>query len=161
MADIEMLEPITTAHGVLEVWRDWDCEGAIGMKGAKTIKRYKELSDEHPDSDKYGIFFAFSKEQYEEGKARMKELGFYKDGQKIYSFGMGGYGTSKELIDAFFNFYAERSKLMAKECDPQEVYIYEYNNHECMLSWDGDEPAYKIIVEMYGEEIAKSITRFN
>lgn len=160
MADIQEMKPIKTFHGMLEVYRDWDCEGAIYMRNPKTIERYRELQDEHPDSDKYGIFWAFSKEQYEEGKKKMKELGFYQEGQKIYSFGAGGYGTSKELIDKFFSFYADRRKMIAKECDPQEVYLYEYNNHECMLSWDSDEPAYKIIVDTYGKEIADSITRF-
>lgn len=161
MADIQRLDPIKTAHGVLKVWRDWDCEGAIRMKNAKTIKRYMALMNEHPDCNKYGIFWAFDNKQFDEGKARMKELGLYEDGQKIYSFGNGGFGISKEQINAFFGFYAERNKRITKECDPQEVYIYEYNNHECMLSWDGDGAAYKIIVDMYGEEVAKSITRFN
>ena len=161
MANLEKLKTIDTTHGKLEVFRDWDCEGALHMKGAKTIKRYQQLNDEQLDSEKYGIFWAFSNSQYEEGKARMKELGFYKDGQTIYDFGMGGFGTSKELIDKFFNFYKERDKRIAKECDPQEVYIYEYNNHECMLDWDGDEPAYKKVVSIFGKEVAKGITRFN
>lgn len=160
MADIENLSPIKTAHGMLEIYKDWDCEGAIYMKNPKTLNRYIELSNEQPDSDKYGIFWAFSNEQYENGKSRMKELGFYKDGQKIYSFGAGGYGTSKESIDKFFGFYNERAKKIVAECDPQEVYLYEYDNHECMLSWDGDEPAINIIVNIYGKEIADTITRF-
>jgi len=161
MADIQEMKPIKTAHGMLEVYTDWDCEGAIYMKNPKTIERYKEIMKEEPDSEKYGIFWAFSEAQYKEGKEKMKKLGFYKDGQKIYSFGMGNYGTSKELIDDFFDFYSNRRKRAAEECDPQEVYLYEYDNHECMIGWDGDEPAYKIIVNMYGEKVAKGITRFS
>lgn len=161
MADIQELEPIKTAHGVLEVYRNWDYEGAIGMKNPKTIKRYEELRSKHPDCSEYGIFFAFNDKQYEEGKAKMKELGFYKDGQKIYSFVAGGYGTSKELIDKFFNFYKEQDKIIAKECDPQEVYLYEYNNHECFLSWDGDDAAYDKVVHIFGKEVAETIKRLN
>lgn len=160
MAELQYIKTLKTSRGELKVYRDWDSEGALYMTGAQTIKRYIELMDEHPDSDKYGIFWAFSNKQYEEGKARMKQLGFYRDGQKIYSFSSGGFGTSKELIDKFFDFYKERDKKVTEGCDPQEVYIYEYNNHECMLSWDGDEEAYNIIARMYGEEIAKQITRF-
>lgn len=160
MADIQELEPITTAHGVLEVYRNWDYDGAIGMKNPKTIKRYVEIRDEHPESEKYGIFYAFNDKQYEEGKSKMKELGLYKEGQKIYSFGAGGFGTSKELIDKFFNFYKEQDKIVSRECDPQEVYLYEYNNHECMLSWDGDEAAFRMVEEIFGKEVAGSITRF-
>ena len=161
MANIQKMKPIKTANGLLKVYRDWDCEGAIYMENPQTIKRYKELGKEEPDCDKYGIFWAFTDKQFDEGKARMKQLGLYTDGQKIYSFGGGGYGVSSDLIDQFFGFYAERKKRMAAECDPQEVYLYEYNNHECMIGWEGDEPAHKIIVDMYGEEVAKSITRFS
>ena len=159
--DLQRLKPIKTAHGMLRVYRNWGNEGAIYMENPQTINRYKELGKEEPDSQKYGIFWAFSDEQFEEGKEKMKQLGFYQEGQKIYAFGGGGYGTSKELIDDFFNFYKNRRKRMAAECDPQEVYIYEYNNHECMLDWDGDDAAYKLIVDMYGEEVAKGITRFS
>ena len=161
MANIQEMEPIKTAHGMLEVYTDWDCEGAIYMKNPKTIERYKEIMTEEPDSNKFGIFWAFSDKQFDEGKAKMKELGFYKDGQKIYSFGAGGYGTSKKLIDDFFAFYRNRSKRAAEECDPQEVYLYEYDNHECMIDWDGDKAAYDIIVSMYGKDVANGITRFS
>ena len=160
MADIEKLNPVKTAHGLLEIYRDWDCEGAIYMKNAKTIKRYIELQNEHPESENYGIFWAFSDTQYNEGIQKMKELGFYKDGQKVYSFGNGGYGTSELLLNQFFDFYVQRQKKVSVECDPQEVYLYEYNNHECMLSWDGDEAAYNIILDIYGEDIANTIKRF-
>ena len=161
MADIEKMKPIKTKHGLLEIYRDWDSEGAIYMKNAQTIKRYKELSDEHPNPEDDGMFWAFNTKQYEEGKVKMKELGFYKEGQTIYSIGSGGYGTSIELIDKFLDFYINRRKRVAEECDPQEVYLYEYNNHECMIGWEGDEPAYKIIVDTFGEKVAKSITRFS
>lgn len=155
----EKLKPIKTSRGMLRIYRDWDNEGAIYMENAKTIKRYIELSNDQPDSDKYGIFWAFSEKQYEEGKERMKQLGFYLDGQKIYSFGMGGYGTSKEKIDAFFDYYKDRDKMVAKECDPQEVYFYEYNNFECMLDWEGDKRAYDKVVGIFGQDIAKTIRR--
>ena len=161
MADIETMRPIRTAQGLLEIYRDWDCEGAIYMKNAYTINRYKELKDEEPDSDKYGVFWAFNNKQFEEGLSKMKALGLYKDGQKIYSFGSGGYGTSSELLDDYFNFYAERRKRIAKECDPQEVYLYEYNNYECMIDWDGDAAAYRCVVDIFGEKRAKEIIRFN
>lgn len=161
MANRRLIKIINTAHGKLRVYRNHDNYGALDMKGAKTIKRYWSLMDEQPDSEKHGIFWAFSNSQFKEGVNRMKELGLYKDGQKIYSIGAGGYGISKELIEDFCNFYKERNKKIAKECDPQEVYIYEYNNHECMLDWNDDEAAYKVVVSIFGEETAKGITRFN
>ena len=158
--NVKRIRPIKTANGTLKLFLDWDHEGAIYMENAKTIDRYKEIMSEEPDSEKYGIFWAFSDEQFEEGKARMKELGLYSEGQKIWSFGTGGYGVSEKLIDDFFAFYKNRRQRAADECDPQEVYLYEWNNHECMIGWSGDEPAYNVIVDMYGENIAKGITRF-
>ena len=159
MADIQEMNPIKTKNGLLEIYRDWDCDGAIYMKNPKTIHRYKALIDKHPDSDEYGIFWAFSNKQFDEGLEKMKNRGLTKDGEKIYSIGAGGYGVKKELIDAFFNFYEERDRQIAKECDPQEVYLYEYNNHECMIAWEGDEAAYKIVAKIFGNE-AEKIKRF-
>lgn len=57
--------------------------------------------------------------------------------------------------------YDERAKQIPKECDPQEVYFYEWNNHETMYSWDGDYEAIKIILEYFGMEAAMSITRID
>ncbi len=161
MADIQKMKPIKTAHGMLEVYTNWDQEGAICMRNPKTIDRYKEIMKEEPDSDKYGIFWAFSDRQFEEGVDRMIEKGLFKKGEKVYSIGAGGYGVNKKLIDDFFVFYKNRRKRAADECDPQEVYLYEYNNHECMIDWDGDKAAYDIIVSMYGEEVANGVKRFS
>lgn len=150
----------TKKNGTLMVHRDWDCEGAIRMENAKTIKRYHELRDTHPHSEKYGIFWAFSTEQYNEGKRKMKELGLYQDGQKVIYFGGGGYGTSEKGIEDFFNFYADIEKQIAKECDPQEVYFEEWNNHECMITGN-DEEAFKVVCDIFGKDVAKTITRTN
>lgn len=146
---------------MLEIYRNWDCEGAIYMKNAKTIERYRQIQDEQPDSEEHGIFWAFNNKQFDDGLEKMKERGLYKDGSTVFSIGNGGYGVSRELIDKFFDFYKDRKKRVAAECDPQEVYLYEYNNYECMIDWDGDKKAYDAIVDIYGEEIAKGITRFS
>ena len=157
--NVQRIKPIKTKNGMLKLFQDWDHCGAIYMENAQTIERYRELEDDHPDSNKYGIFWAFSDQQFEEGKAKMKERGLYKDGQKIWSFGMGGYGVDEKLIDEFFNYYKNRRKIVAAECDPQEVYIYEWNNHECMISCD-DHDAFKVVVDTFGKEIAKNVVRF-
>jgi hypothetical protein len=51
----------------------------------------------------------------------------------------------------FFKFYDDSRAAIPKECDPQEVYFYEYNNHECMIAWDGDKEAYDLIVGYGGK----------
>lgn len=59
----------------------------------------------------------------------------------------------------FFDYFAKRDEEIKANCDPQEVYFFEYNNCECMYAWEGDKEAYDIIVELWGEETAKTITR--
>ena len=69
------------------------------------------------------------------------------------------YFGTKDGLAAFFKFYDDSRAAIPKECDPQEVYFYEYNNHECMIAWDGDKEAYDLIVGYWGEEVAKTIER--
>lgn len=160
MADIQELKPIQTAHGLLEIYKDWDCEGAIYMKNPRTLRRYHQISDEEPDCDKYGIFWAFGGDQFDNGYKKLVQLGHIKDGDKVVRFGSGGFAASKEHLDKFYAFYDERDKKVAAECDPQEVYLYEYNNYECMIGFDGDEQAYNVVVRIFGEETAKKVKRF-
>lgn len=72
----------------------------------------------------------------------------------------GTFGTDAGL-DAFFNFYKESRSAIPRECDPQEVYFYEYNNYESMYAWDGDLEAIKIIISYWGADVAHNIKRYN
>lgn len=150
---------VQTKNGPLKYYRDDECSGAIRMIKPKTINRYIELKNEHPDSEKHGIFWAFDQKQYDDGIARMKALGLYKDGQKVYSFDGGGFAVNHDLADKFFGFYNNREKMIAEECDPQEVYFYEWNNYECMFDFDGDKRAYDYVVSVFGEDAVKNIKR--
>ena len=49
--------------------------------------------------------------------------------------------------------------MVKEECDPQEVYFYEYNNHECQYAFDGDYEVYKLVSDIFGEYIASKIKR--
>ena len=51
------------------------------------------------------------------------------------------------------------NNMVRKECDPQEVYFYEYNNHECQFHFDGDYDAYRFVTKIFGEETASKIKR--
>lgn len=155
------IQTIKTTRGELKYYRDWDnMEGGIVMLNAQTIKRYREIRDQHPNADEYGVFFAFSKEQFDEGYRHIVELGHIKDGDKIAG-GLGGSFGTKEGLDKFFKFYEDRETPIRDECDPQEVYFYEYNNHESQIAWDGDLEAIKIIIDIWGADIARNIKRFN
>ncbi len=140
---------------------DWDREGAIYMRNAKTVERYQELTEKHPNSEDYGIFWAFSNKQFDEGYKLLVKRGFIKDGEKVkrVSAISGMFGASTKHIESFFAFYADKDKLIAAECDPQEVYFYECNNHEYMYDWDGDAEPLHIIYRIWGREIAEKIHR--
>lgn len=156
----EAIKHVKTTQGTLEYFIDWEVtEGSIVMLNSKTTSLYHKMKYKtHPDADKCGVFFAFNKKQFDKGYDHLVELGFISKGDKICQCKNSAFGT-KESLDAFFDFYKNCNKNIQKKCDPQEIYFYEYNNYECMYSWNGDEDAYNIIVELWGEETAKTITR--
>ncbi len=90
------------------------------------------------------IFFAFNNEQFEEGKKKL-------EGKKIYSGGAGSYGT-KEGFDELARFTEEQRKRIAKECTPEEVYNYEYANHECEYTGDNTE-ALEMVKYYFGDNV--------
>ena len=89
-------------------------DGAVIMKNAKTVNRYKELFDQ--------------------AIIDLNENGDYNAFDKMFS-------------------------LAAQECDPQEVYFYEFNNHECMYAFDGDDEAMELVIKIFGVEKAKQVNR--
>ena len=155
------INTILTTKGELQYYRDWDnLEGGIVMMNALTIQRYREIKNQHPDADKCGVFFAFSNQQFNEGYKHLIELGHIKDGDKIVQGTYGAFGT-KDGLENFFNFYEDKYIPIKEECDPQEIYFYEYNNHESMFAWEGDKEAVKIIIDIWGADVARKIKRYN
>lgn len=136
---------------------DLDNDGMLNYKNAKTLKRYHELVNErmYVDTKKFDVFFAFSKEQFEEGLKSIRPLA---EGEKLVSIGGGGFAT-KDGAKRLFEFYDSIEAKIKAECDPQEVYVCEYNDHECCIAWDGDLEAIKIILSTFGEEAARKIKR--
>ncbi len=98
-------------------------------------------------------FFAFNLEQFAYGKKNAN----IPDGAKIYHAGAGLYGTH----DGLRRYYADIDAITARiplECDPQDVYDYEFDNHECGFQHD-DTDAIKLVVSYFGEERAKTVKR--
>lgn len=133
--------------------------GVLDYKHAHTLKRYKELCDERckVDVSKYDCFFAFSNRQFDEGLKTIRPL---REGEKLVSIGAGAYGT-KDGAKRLFAFYDSINDKIRTECNPQEVYVYEYNNHECCIDWDGDLNAIRIIATVWGDDVARTIKRKN
>ena len=69
----------------LQVRQDWDNDGVLRITGARTIKRYNELNQQQYNLpiDKWGIFFAFSVDQFNTGYAGLVKRGIIKDGEVI------------------------------------------------------------------------------
>ncbi len=132
--------------------------GTLKIEGAKTLGTYHKLFYEnHPPME--GCFFAFSRQQFEEGYEQIKHL--LGENEKIVSVGNGsGLYGKREYIDRFFDFYNDKNKLIREQCDPQEVYYDEYNNYEVCYTLD-DEKAIKIIIDIWGADVAKTIHRIN
>nr|UWG80689.1 MAG: hypothetical protein [Bacteriophage sp.] len=120
-----------------------DC--LMTWKNARTLGRYKALCNERDSVDvkKYDCFFAFGNESFARGMKGIRPL---NDGEKIYSFCAGGYGT-KDGIERLFKFYEDMEARIKNECDPQEVYF------------DGDIEAIRLVAGIWGVETAKTIKR--
>ena len=114
------------------------------------MAKYSVIKDQQPEL--FECFFAFSNEQFAEGK---KKAGI--EDKKIYDGGCGLYGT-KEGIQKLLDDYANIDQRVAEQCTPQDVYDYEFNNHECSITCS-DEDAYNIVVRIFGVERAETVKR--
>lgn len=153
-----MKDAIRLKDGKLLVWAEWENDGVLRWKGDTTLRKYRKLCEErnHIDLKKYQCFFAFSERQFEEG---LKALSL-PEGTKLVRSGYGLIGT-REGMDRLYAEYARIRKRIVDECDPQEVYLYEYNNHECCIDWDGDENAIRYIIDYWGADVARHIKRWS
>lgn len=135
-------------------------EGFIQMKNPQTISRYYQLRwKEQPDLDELGIFFAFSKEQYARGVEGLKKRGFIQEESELRQGTAGAIGSAQSL-SKMYEAYREIDRKIVAECDPQEVYFWEFNNHETPYGWDGDLEIMKIIVGLWGFETAVGLKRY-
>lgn len=139
----------------LSVTQDWERDGVLIIEGASTIERYIELEMKQYNYSNPEIFIAFTKEDLED-KAEQRGL----DLQEVFHFRYGICGTEKGYKQYLDDMKAIR-KSIAAECNPQEVYYYEWNNHECHINLEGDlEPA-NIIRRIWGKETLAKINRIN
>ena len=106
----------------------------LDYNNAKTLNRYIGLCDERNRCDitSYDCFFAFSNKQFYEGLKTIRPL---EEGEKLVRFMAGGYGT-KDGVKQLVAFYKDMRERIANECQPYEIYCYEYNNHESFISWE-------------------------
>nr|DAW63988.1 MAG TPA: hypothetical protein [Caudoviricetes sp.] len=141
--------------------QDWDNDGFLAIKGEGTLKRYLELTEQKSNVplDKFGVFVAFNKKQFDEGYAGIVKSGQVKDGEKIYHLFGGCYGT-RDGYTRLCAYYDGIDEIIKSECDPQEVYFYEYNNYECCIASDGDHDAMKELIMTFGKDAVLKVKRF-
>jgi len=114
------------------------------------MRTYNEIKSNEPVL--FECFFAFSDSQFKEGVIK---AGI--EGKKTCNGEYGLYGT-REGIRKLFDDYDKINAEIALECNPQDVYAYEFNNHECSFTND-DEEAINIIIGIFGKERAKQVKR--
>lgn len=114
------------------------------------MSKYTEIRSKEPEC--WECFFAFSQSQFDEG---VKNANI--EGRKLLR-GFGGLIGTKEGINKFMGFYDAQSEEIARECNAQDVYDYEFDNHECGCTCD-DEECIKIVLDYFGIEKTKEVKR--
>ena len=133
-----------------------DNDGCLVLKGATTLKRYEEIREKTRKFRHPGMTYAFGEKQMKEALDRLRPQ--LKEGEKIIYDRYGMLATPTAL-EAWKSALKEEREAIARECDPSEVYAYEYNNHECFYSFEGDEIPYGIVRDYFGEERASKVKR--
>jgi len=102
---------------------------------------YQQIKKQTQDNltvlfEKYGVFFAFSSEQFEEGMKKYP----VNEGEKYSSLGMGGYLPAKNKAGfraEYDKLYEdERKALKAAKHEAENAIRYELANYECYYSND-------------------------
>ena len=126
----------------------------ILMKKRRMTKRkaYKGIYDTPINASDYDVFFAFGTEQY---KKALEKNGF--SDEQIVSAGDGLYGT-RDGLKAYFGAFEKLTERVAAECNPQDIYRYEFDNHDCEHICC-DREAMKYVVSIFGMERAKKVKR--
>lgn len=144
--------------GTVQVTQDWSNDGFLRISGDQTLQRYQQLNDQlyRLDLPALGIFCAFSTEQFKAGLADIKARGLFKEGDKLQQ-AAGCFGTAESWQRYDTAVQGIKAQIKA-ECDPYEVYLYEYNNYECCIDWDGDDRAVEAVLKIWGlEETAAAL----
>ena len=115
---------------------------------------YKEYTrNRQKEFDALPIFFAFSNEQFEQG---MNERGLtVKDTDKIYRLGHSGGFYLKADADKIRKWLDNDTldDLMKDEGFAVDAFLYEMNNHEYQINWQGDWDVVNCFFKVeYGDE---------
>lgn len=103
---------------------------------------YKEITKEVEEklNNQKGLFYAFSKEQFEKG---MKKIGLdVKETDKLTDIGSGGFILTTET-ENFLNIFKVKEEKMAEmfknEEETKNAMRYELSNHEYSYTYDEED----------------------
>lgn len=103
------------------------------------METYRELKErQQKEFSEFPIFFAFSDEQFKEGK---EKLGVKRDAE-LCSIGLGGFIRKKDHADYWKLVLRHEKELKEAKNDPEFVYgmfLYELANHEYSITCDESE----------------------
>lgn len=129
-------------------------DGVLIIKDAKTLDRYAEITRMMYEYENDDVTYAFSKEDLL--KWCIERGLTLKDLRRTVT---GLYGT-KEAIDKYLADMNAFHQQIKEECDPQEVYYFEYNNHESFYDLEGDRGAALVVIMYWGLDKLNEIHRF-
>lgn len=111
-----------------------------------TYAEFKKLEQAKYDElmEKCHVFWAFSNEQFAEGKKKNPVA----EGEKYTSIGAGGYLPSKN-VDTFIKGMQEieawkKAEVKKNKAEQEKTILYELNNYECFYTGD-IEPALEVL----------------
>lgn len=135
-------------------------DGKSTQEGRKAY--YRIVYEQRREPSMHECFFAFGEEQFRNAIHNLKLQEAY-DQNRIRSAGLGLYGTKEGLA----RLHRERGRiereqreaLTAAGVTPQDAYLAEYDNHECMYNLDGDLQALHCVAFWFGANAVRRITR--
>lgn len=120
------------------------------------MSKYQELKEKASKVSMPGIFYAFSNQQFKEGLVKIGLLkenetldDFQKKGIKITTDGLGGYGLKEAFAERRKQYDTIDEEIKAN-CTADEIFEYEWWNHECGLTYSYTE-ALEITREYFPE----------
>ena len=100
------------------------------------MNKYRALKEKHQkEVNEFPMFFAFSQEQFEEGKAKLGVA----DNAELVDIGYGGFireSDKQAYIDMHKRMDAEQKEAMQDEECCYWMFRYELSNHEYVITRD-------------------------
>jgi hypothetical protein len=130
-------------------------QGEISMKLskeflAKEIKAYREIKSKQFPFEKYGGFFAFGNEQFDNNKIGTAPFVHITAG--LYC----AKSSADELVKNLNMFSKNKNKFVKETINPYAMFSYEAENHECSYTGDYETP-HEMVSEIYGQTVADEI----